>query len=160
MKTMHTKARALAVCALVLFMFALAGCGGGSSNLKRESGLSATGVVDTFYSLAKANKIDEAGLYVSSSSKSSAQAVKQFISDNGDLSQIKKSNLLSIKQAAAQGNYAVVVATLQEQGTLRITVKPVGLEKVNGEWYIVDFNQIYQNAKYQVLQQLLENVNL
>jgi hypothetical protein len=41
---------------------------------------------------------------------------------------------------------------------MEVTIKPVGLEKVNGEWYIVDFDQIYNDTKYKVLQQLMANI--
>lgn len=151
--------RAFAALTLFLLVAVIAGCGGGS-DLSRVKGLSSTAVVDTFFNLAKAGKMEEAGLYVSDSSRNNARAAAKFISGEAGLKQLKKSSLLSLQQVAAQDNYAVVAATLQEQGTLKVSVTPVGLEKVDGEWYIVDLEQIYQNAKYQVLNQLLKNVKL
>mgnify|MGYP000960447949 CR=1 FL=1 len=145
------------VSTLALTLFA-AGCGGGSG-VQRISGLSADGVVQTFYDSAKAGRLNEAALYVSPASTSNPSTVIKYLTGQGGLQELKTSNLLSLRKVAEQGNYAVVVATLQaEQNSLKITVKPVGLEKINGEWYIVDFDKIYSDAKYSVLQRLLSNI--
>lgn len=147
--------KTVAVVCLLLIVVLVAGCGGGSG-AKRITGLSPDGVVKTFFDAAKNNKMNDAGAYISPTSAGDAKTVVKFMT--GDLDQIKKSNLISAKLAGQQGDYAVVATTLQEQDSFKFTVKPVGLEKINGEWYIVDFDQIYRDAKYKVLQQLLANI--
>jgi hypothetical protein len=142
---------------LVAILLIAAGCGGGS-DAKRISGLSTEGTVKTFFDAAKAGKMNEAGLYVSPTSKANNQTVLKFITGQ-DAKQIKKANLLSVKPVSQKGNYAVVLATLQnQQDSMDLTVKPVGLEKIDGEWYIVDADQIYNDAKYNLLQQLMEHI--
>lgn len=149
--------RTLAALSLLLFVLVIAGCGGGS-DAKRLNGLAADEVVKTFFDSAKNSKVKEAGLYISPASSGDTKTVLKFLTGDSGLGQIKKSNLMSVKTAAQEGDYAVVVATLQEQDSFKFTVKPVGLEKIKGEWYIVDFDQIYTGAKYKVLQRLLENI--
>ncbi len=142
---------------LMAILVVAAGCGGGSG-AQRIAGLSAEGVVKTFFDSAKAGNMNEAGLYVSPTSKSNSQTVLKFITGQ-DMEQIKNANLLSVKQVAQNGNYAVVLATLQDkQGSMSLTVKPVGLEKISGEWYIVDADQIYNDAKYNLLLQLMQHI--
>jgi len=141
--------KGLLAISLLLMLLVVAGCGGSSPSIQRIMGLTAEETVQTFFDATKNNRIKEAALYVSAVSQTTAQT---------EVAQIKKSNLLSVKQVAEQGNYAVVIATMQEQNTFKMTVKPVGLEKVNGEWYIIDLDQIYIDAKYKVLQQLLANL--
>lgn len=141
---------------LVVIAFAAAGCGGGGA--QRILGLSADGVVQTFFDAAKAGNTNEATLYVSPSTLNDPSTVYQYLTGQNSLSSLKNANLLSLRKVAEQGNFAVVVATLQlQQNSLNVTVKPIGLEKINGEWYIVDNNQIYQDAKYHLLLQLLSN---
>jgi hypothetical protein len=149
--------RILLAASLLLIVALVAGCGGGSG-LQRVAGLSATETVTTFFDAAKNNRMEEASLYVSAASKSDPKTVVKFMTGQSELTQIKNSNIMSIKQVAQQGNYAALLVTTQEQNTFKINMKPVGLEKVNGEWYIIDFDQIYTNAKYKVLQQLLANI--
>ncbi len=149
--------RIFAIVSLLLILVVVAGCGGGSG-AKRISGLSPEGVVKTFFDSAKNNKMNEAGLYISPASAGDAKTVVKFMTGGSGLEQIKKSNLMSVKLAGQQSDYAVVVASLQEQDSFKFTVKPVGLEKIDGEWYIVDFDQIYTDAKYKVLAQLLANI--
>ncbi len=134
-----------------------AGCGD-SSNLQRITGLGPDAVVRTFFNAAKTDKMNEAGLYVSPTSKGDTQTVLKFMTGQSGLDQIKNSNLISVQQVASKGDFAVVLATLQMQNTLNLSVKPVGLEKVNGEWYIIDTNQALTDAKYQILQQLLSSI--
>lgn len=102
--------------------------------------------------------MSEAGLYVSNASKNDPKTVLKFMKGQSGIQEIKNTNIVSIKQVAQESNYAAVVVTIQEQNTVKMSVKPVGLEKINGEWYIVDFDQIYNGAKYKVLQQLLANI--
>ena len=71
---------------------------------------------------------------------------------------MKNSNILAVTEVTRQDNYAVMAVTMQEQDSLKITIKPVGLEKIGGEWYIVDMDQVYAGAKYKVLLQLLGNM--
>lgn len=152
-KTMKLAAFACAV----LFMLLAAGCGGGGA--QRIAGLPADGVVKTFFDAAKAGNFDQASLYVSPGTANDPRVVMKYLTGKSGLDDLKNANLLSLHKAAEQGNFAVVVATLQTQpNSLNITVKPVGLEKVNGEWYIVDFDKAFQDAKYQALAQLLSKV--
>jgi len=144
---------------LLMVMLLVAGCGGGSgSGIQRVAGLSTEGTVKTFFDAAKSGHMNEAALYVSAASKADPNTVLKFMTGQTGVEQIKNSNIFSIKQIAQQSNYAAVVVTMQEQNSFKMTIKPVGLEKINGEWYIVDFDQIYTNAKYKVLQQLLANI--
>ena len=149
--------KSLLAMSLLMVVMLVAGCGGGSG-AQRIAGLTTDGVVKTFFDAAKNGRMNEAALYVSSASKSDPQTVFKFMTGQAGVEQIKNSNIFSIKQVTQQGNYAAVIVTLQEQNTFKMTIKPVGLEKVNGEWYIVDFDQIYTDAKYKVLQQLLANI--
>lgn len=149
--------RIMMALSLLVIVLLVAGCGG-SSGLQRIAGLSAEDTVKTFFEAAKNNHMDEAGLYVSAASKSDPQTVLKFMTGQSGVEQIKNSNILSIKQVAQQGNYTAIVVTTQEQNSFKISIKPVGLEKINGEWYIIDFDQIYKDAKYTILQQLLANI--
>ncbi|BBB92763.1 MAG TPA: hypothetical protein PKA28_02940 [Methylomusa anaerophila] len=146
----------LAVVILIIGIALTAGCGGGS-DAQRILGLSAEQVVHTFYDSAKENRMNEAKLYVSPASIGDTQTVLKYVTGQ-TASTVKNSNLLSVKQVAQAGNYAVIVATLQEQNSLNVSVKPVGLEKIDGEWYIVDYDQIFKNLKYQALAQLMSNI--
>jgi len=148
------KTTMVAVAAMITLLFVIAGCGGSG---KRITGLSPEGVVKTFVNAATAGKMNEAGLYVSPSTASDPKAIAEFISGN-DLKELKKSNIAAVKVVAQSGNFAAVVVTLQQENTFNITVKPVGLERIDDEWYIVAFDQIYQNAKYGVLAQLLRSI--
>ncbi len=144
------------VAVLMMILVVTAGCGG--SDVKRPSGLSPEQVVHSFYDAAKAKRMNEAALYVSPASINDTQTVLKYVTGQSGAT-IKKSNLLSVKIVAQQGNYAAAVATLQsEQNSLSLTVKPVGLEKIDGEWYIVDYDQVYRDAKYRVLAQLLKGI--
>lgn len=149
----------IAVSMLFVLMVA-AGCGGGSgSTVQRIAGLSADGVVKTFFNAAKSGNMNEAALYVSSDSRNNSQTVLKFMTGQSGLDQIKEANLLSVKKVAEKGDYAVVLTTMQDsQGSFNVTIKPIGLINTNGEWYIVDADQIYNDAKYRVLQQLLANI--
>ena len=144
---------------MVVVVFLIAGCGGGGSGLQRITGLTPDGVVKTFFEAAKGGRMNEAGLYVSPVSANDPSTALKFMTGQSGLAEIQKANLLTVKKIAEQGNFAVVVSTVQqEQNSLKISVKPTGLEKINGEWYIVDVNQIANDAKYQVLQQLLTHI--
>jgi hypothetical protein len=143
---------------LLLIVALVAGCGGGSG-AQRPSGLAPDAVVKSFYDAAKADKVKEAALYVSPDSVNNAKVVIKYVTGQAAISELKNSNLLSVRKVAQQGDYAVVVATLQQQAdSLKINVKPVGLMRINDEWYIVDNDQIFQDAKFKVLQQLMTNI--
>lgn len=150
---MKKMAKFTALVVMLLVVTLLAGCGGGAS-VKRINGLAPTEVVQTFFNAVKNNSIGEAVAYVTPDSRSDAKAVMNL----GSLSDLKKYNLFSVKEVAREGNYAVVVATLQEQGSVKFSVKPVGLEKLNGEWYLVDFDSIYTDAKYKALEALMSRI--
>ena len=153
--------RVAAVCMLTVFVVVAAGCGGGSggSGLHRLVGLTPDATVKTFFTAAKNGNLEEASLYVANETKSNAQTLVKFLTGQNGMEQIKNSNIISIKNVVAQGDYAVVMATLQpDMNSLNLVVRPVGLEKVNDEWYIVDFDQIYNNAKYAALKALLEKI--
>lgn len=150
--------RLLLAIAMLLIVAVTAGCGGGSG-AHRPSGLAADAVVKSFFDAAKANKLNEAALYVSPDSANDTRVVMKYVTGQSAVKELKDSNLLSVRKVAEQGDYAVVMATLQpEANNFKVSVKPVGLTRVNGEWYIVDFDTIYQDAKYKVLQQLLANI--
>lgn len=148
--------RVLLAVSMLILVILVAGCGG-SSGGKRVPGLSATETVTTFFDAAKNNRMSEASLYVSAASKNDSKTVLKFMTGQG-IQEIKNANIVSIKQVAQQGNYAALVVTIQEQNSIKMSIKPIGLEKVDGEWYIVDFDQIYNDAKYKVLLQLLSNI--
>lgn len=150
--------KSLLAMSLLLVVLLIAGCGSSGAGLQRIAGLTTEGTVRTFFDAAKNNRMNEASLYVSAASKNNISTVMKFMTGQTGVEELKNSNILSIKQIAQQGDYAAVVVTTQEQNTFKMTIKPVGLEKVNGEWYIIDFDQIYANAKYKVLQQLLTNI--
>ena len=150
--------KSLLAMSLLIAVLLVAGCGGSESGGPRIAGLTTEATVQAFFDAAKNDHANEAALYVSSSSKSDPQTVLKFMTGQTGVEQIKNSNIFSIKQVAQQGNYAAVVVTIQEQNSSNMTIKPVGLEKINGQWYIVDVDQIYTNSKYKVLQQLLGNI--
>ncbi|MBP2651188.1 MAG: hypothetical protein H6Q74_2013 [Firmicutes bacterium] len=154
----NRKITLMLVISMLVLSFLSAGCGGGSG-AQRVSGLSSDSVVKAFFEAAKAGQLNQAALYVSPSSTNNPQTVMKYLTGQSGLNELKKSNLLSLKKITEQGNYAVVVATLQpEQNDLALTVKPVALEKMNGEWYIIDLDKIYQDSKYLLLQQLLNKI--
>lgn len=150
----------ISLVAILMITVVLAGCGGGSgSNVKRVSGLAADNVVKTFYDAAKNNKMQEAGLYIAPDSQQNASALLKSLTNQKDLAQIKNSNLLSVKVLSQQDKYAVALATMQMQSdSLNIIAKPVGLEKIDGEWYIIDAERVYRDAKYNILRKLMENI--
>ena len=141
---------------LVITLLVTAGCGG--SDVTRQPGLSPEQVIHSFFDAAKGNRMNEAALYVSPTSASDTKTVLKFVTGQSSTT-IKTSNLLSVKLVAQQGNYAAAVATLQqEQNSLNLIIKPVGLEKIDDEWYIVDYDQALREAKYKVLAQLLTHI--
>lgn len=150
--------KTLLAISMLLVLVVVAGCGGGSG-AQRIMGLSADSVVKTFFDAAKSGNMNEASLYVSADSRNNSQTVLKFMTGQSGLDQIKNANLLSVKKVAEKGDYAVVLTTMQDQqGSLKVTIKPIGLAKTNGEWYIVDADQIYSDIKYKALQQLLANI--
>lgn len=139
--------------AMLLLVFVVAGCGGGGG--KRIMGLTPTGVVQTFYSEARDGHTGTAALYLAPDNGGSTAAVVKSLTSKLSLQDLKSTNLLAVKEAAQQDNFAVVVATLQVQNSSNVVIQPVGLEKIDGEWYIVNPDKIAKDAKYQVLSQLL-----
>lgn len=145
----------LMMVSFVVLAIAIAGCGGGQG-AHRIAGLTPDNVVKTFFDAAKNNNLNEAALYVSQTSKNDPQTVLKYVTGQSDVQQLKNANLILAKQVAVQGDYAVVAATLEKSGSYQI--KAIGLERVAGEWYIVDFNQILNNAKYDILRTLLSKI--
>jgi hypothetical protein len=132
---------------LLVSIFAITGCGGGSNAAPRIMGLAPDGVVKTVFDNVKADRMNDAKEYLAPNT----------LGDKTVIQEMKNSNLLFVKTVAQKGDYAVVLATLQQQNS-NLSVKPVGLEKINGEWYVLDVNNIYNNAKYSILQRLLTNI--
>jgi hypothetical protein len=154
---MKHKLKLLVALSLMLLALLAAGCSGGGA--QRVAGLSADGTVKAFFDAAKAGKMSEASLYVSPSSANDPVVVSKYLSGQSGLDQLRNSTLLSVKKMTEQGDFSVVLATLQSQdSSLGFTIKPVGLEKINGEWYIVDVDKIVQDAKYKLLLQLVSNI--
>ncbi len=154
---MNNKWKLIIAAGLVLLTLLAVGCGGGGA--LRTPGLSADATVKAFYDAAKAGKMNEAGLYVSPDSISDPAVVAKYVAGRSELEQLKNSQLLSVKEVGEQGDFSVVLASLQSpDSALGFTVKPVGLEKTNGEWYIVDGDKILSDAKYKLLSQLLGSV--
>jgi hypothetical protein len=143
---------------LVLLSLIIAGCGKGA-DVHRILGLTPDKVVATFHDRAKNQKYEEAALYVAPASLAAIKGVSGFLKNDLGLSDVLNSNLLSVKVVASNGDFAVVMATLQDGvNSTRITVKAIGLEKINGEWYIVDNNTIFRDAKYKTLLNLLNGI--
>jgi hypothetical protein len=141
---------------LVAALFLLAGCTP-QNVAPRVPGLAADAVVTTFFDAVKNDRLAEAGQYVSPESLASHQ-VSRDLTGEDELSSLKGMNLLAVKKVTEQDNYAVVVTTLQQQDSMAMQVKPIGLEKINSEWYIVDMKKIYQQAKYQLLLKMLLSI--
>jgi hypothetical protein len=157
MNMMKSKIKLFLTLSVLMVTFLISGCS--DSGAQRVQGLSSDEVVKTFFEAAKAGRMNEAGLYVSTSPTNDPRTVIKYLSGQSGLEELKNANLLSLKKVTEQSNFSVVMATLQpEPNSLKILVKPVGLEKVKGEWYIVSADKIYQDAKYQLLQQLLSNM--
>jgi len=149
--------KSLLAMSLLIVVLLIAGCNGAKPEGPRVAGLTAESTVKSFFDAAKNDHINEASLYVSPLSKSDPQTVIKFMTGQMGVEQIKNFDIVSIKQVAEKGNYSAVVATIQDQNSFKI-VKPIGLEKIKGQWYIVDVDQIYTNSKYKVLQGLLGNI--
>ena len=153
------KNKFFAVAILIMALLITAGCGGGNgSDVTRQANLSPEAVIQNFFEAAKGSRMNEAALYVAPTSMGDTQTVLKFVTGQSSAT-IKNANLLSVKIVAQQGNYAAALATMQtEQNSLNLVFKPVGLEKINGEWYIVDYDQIFRESKYQILAQLLTGI--
>ncbi len=144
---------------LATVMALIAGCGGGGTSVHRITGLTPEKVVATFHDRAKDQNFAEAALYVSPTSLTAIKGVGNFLRNDFGLSDVVGSNLLSVKKIGENGDYAVVMATLQDGlNSAKISVKTIGLEKINGEWYIVDNDTVFRDAKYKLLQDLISSV--
>ncbi|MCX7780279.1 MAG: hypothetical protein N2491_05065 [Negativicutes bacterium] len=154
---MQKKSTKWMIALLTLLILALtAGCGG--SGAHRPSGLAPDAVVKNFFDAAKANKMNEASLYVSPDSVSDTKVIVKYVTGQSEISELKNANLLSVEKVAERGDYAVVLATLQQTNSVKLSWKPVGLTRINNEWYIVDKDTIFQDAKYKILQELLAKI--
>ena len=141
------KLRLTTIAMVLVSMFLLAGCDGGAG-APRITGLAPEAVVRTVFNEVQADHMNDAKEYLAPNTTG----------DNDSLRTMKNSNLINAKTVANQGGFAVVLATVTQQNTSNISVKPVGLEKINGEWCILDINNIYNNTKYAVLERLLGNL--
>lgn len=147
------------VAVLIVFAGLIAGCGGGGADLHRITGLTPEKVVTTFHERAKSQNFDEAALYVSPTSLAAVKGVGNFLKNDLGLTDALHSNILAAKVVGQSGDFAVVMTTLQDGvNSTKVSVKAVGLEKINGEWYIVDNNTVFRDAKYKLLQDLIDNV--
>lgn len=143
----------------ILFLMLLAVTAGCANQnvTPRQSGLSPEAVVSTFFQSVKNDRLAEAGQYISPEIAANQDVIKEF-SGQDDLTVLQTATLLNVKKVTEQDPYAVAAATLQTADG-GVQVKPVGLEKINGEWYLVPINQIYQQAKYQLLLKLLLSIS-
>lgn len=129
-----------------------AGCAG---TAERISGLEPEAVVKTAFEAAKSQKMARAAAYVAPSALTDdASAATKLLTGFG-VEDMKSANLLSVKKVATRGDFAVVVATVHQENTLKISVKTIGLEKIEGEWYIIPVDRIVQDTKYHLLAELL-----
>lgn len=133
--------------------------GGCSGTVERVRGLEPEAVVKTAFEAAKSKKISQAAAYVAPSALDDADAatITKLLTGFG-VDDIKTANLLSVKKVSVRGDFAVVVATIHQENTLKINVKTIGLEKIEDDWYIIPTDRIVQDAKYRLLAELLGGV--
>ena len=81
---------------IALVLVSVIGCGSGTK-LKRVTGLAPEAVVKTFFNAAKNGKLNEAGLYVSPTSKSDIKTVLKYVTGTS-INEIKNSNLRRLRQ--------------------------------------------------------------
>ena len=143
---------------IVIVLTALLGLtlllGGCSGIVERERGLEPEAVVKTAFEAAKAQKMMRAVAYMAPETLTEASAVTKLLTGLS-VEDMKTANLLSVKKVSVRGNFAVVVATIHQENTLKISVKTIGLEKIEDEWYIIPMDRIVQDAKYRLLAELL-----
>ena len=144
----------------VFFLFSIlaitlliSGCSG---TAERVYGLEPEAVVKTSFADAKANKLAHAAAYVAPSALADANAseVTKLLTGFA-VDDLKTVNLLSVKEVSVQGDFAAVMATFHQENTLKVSVKTIGLERIENEWYIVPVNRIVTNAKYHLLAELI-----
>jgi PBP1b-binding outer membrane lipoprotein LpoB len=143
----------IAMIAMVIMAVFIGGCSGSS---ERAYGLEPEAVVKTAFEAAKSGKVLEAAAYVAPSALTDGDtsSVSKMLT-GFSLKELKTANLLSVKKVSTRGNFAVAVATIHQENTLKIGVKTLGLEKIEGEWYIIPTDRIVQDAKYRLLAELL-----
>jgi hypothetical protein len=147
---------------MLVIVLELAGCASDSGpGAARVAGLTPDATVTAFFNAAKLGRGREAALYVSPVTRNDVSTVLKYMTGHNGIGRLTNANLLSVKIIAAQGNYAAVVATLQpDADSTALLVRPVGLEKIDGEWYIVDNDQIVKAAKYLLLKHLLSEIKV
>jgi hypothetical protein len=142
--------------AIVIMALFVGGCSG---TAERVRGLEPEAVVKTAFEAAKSKKIMQAAAYVAPGTLTDVDAatITKLLTGFG-VDDIKTANLLSVKKVSARGDFAVVVATIHQEDTLKISVKTIGLEKIEDEWYIIPMDRIVQDTKYRLLAELLGGV--
>lgn len=141
------------ITAVIVMSLFIGGCSGKSERLY---GLEPDAVVKTAFEAAKTKKLAAAAAYIAPDTLTGIDeaAVAKHLTGFG-LADVTTANLLSVKTVSTRGNFAVVVATIHQENTLRVSMKTIGLEKLEGEWYIVPMDRIVQDAKYRLLAELL-----
>jgi hypothetical protein len=152
------KKRSLVIFLTAIVVMALF-VGGCSGTVERVRGLEPEAVVKTAFEAAKSQKIMKAAAYVAPSALTDVDAdtMTKLLTGFG-VDDIKTANLLSVKKVSARGDFAVVVATIHQENTLKISVKTIGLEKIEDEWYIIPTDRIVQDTKYRLLAELLGGI--
>lgn len=141
-----------AITAMVLMAILISGCSTG----ERKYGLEPEAVVKTAFQEAKSGRLQNAAAYVAPSAlkDGNVSGVSKMLTGYS-VSELKSANLLSVKQVSSRSNFAVVVATIHRENSLKVGVKTIGLEKIQGEWYVIPTDRIVQDAKYRLLAELL-----
>ncbi|MDU4960510.1 MAG: hypothetical protein E6X17_07590 [Sporomusaceae bacterium] len=147
------KTLSLLLLSLLTITLLLGGCSGA---VERQYGLEPEAVVKTAFDAAKSRKFAKAAAYIAPNTlQASDDAEISDLLTGFGISDVKTANLLSVKKVSSQGRFAVVVATIHQENTLKVNVKSIGLERIDDEWYIVPMERIVLDAKYRLLADLL-----
>lgn len=152
MKKINTATLAVVVTLLLSVM--LSGCSG---TAERKYGLRPEEVVKVAFESARDKKFNQAAAYIAPNAlkDKDANQLAQLLTGLS-AKDLSSSNLLSVKPVSQQGRFAAVIATFHQENTLKVSMKAVGLEEIEGEWYIVPNDRIVTNAKYRLLAELMQ----